>query len=78
MRLTAAPKGTPSILNCTVPVGVPLPGETTLTVAVNVTGCPKTEGLVLDVTVVVVLALLTVIEKLFDAVLFAQLLFARL
>ena len=40
----------------TVPVAVPAPGETALTVAVKVTDCPKTEGLVEDVNSVVVLA----------------------
>jgi hypothetical protein len=43
----------------TVPVGVPAPGLTTATVAVNVTLCPKAEGLTDDVRLVVVLALLT-------------------
>jgi hypothetical protein len=33
-------------LNVTVPVGVPAPGLVTETVAVNVTVCPNTEGLV--------------------------------
>ena len=40
----------------TVPVTVPAPGETALTVAVKVTDCPKTAGLVEDVNAVVVLA----------------------
>ncbi len=40
----------------TVPVGVPAPGNTTLTVAVNVTDCPNTDGLTEEATVVVVLA----------------------
>jgi hypothetical protein len=44
----------------TVPVGVPAPGLTTATVAVNVTDCPKTDELMDDVRLVVVLALLTV------------------
>ena len=43
--------------NVTVPVGVPVPGGTTATVAVNVTDCPNTDGLADDATVVVVLAL---------------------
>jgi hypothetical protein len=43
----------------TVPVGVPAPGLTTATVAVNVTLWPKTDGLTDDVRLVVVLALLT-------------------
>jgi hypothetical protein len=43
-------------LNVTVPVGVPLPGATALTVAVNMTDWPTVEGLADEVTVVVVLA----------------------
>jgi len=49
----------PSIMNVTVPVGVPDPGETAATVAVNVTFCPETLGFWLDVTVVVVFDLFT-------------------
>ena len=41
-------------LNATVPVGVPTPGATTATVAVNVTDWPKADGLTLDVSAVVV------------------------
>jgi hypothetical protein len=44
----------------TVPVGIPEPGATALTVAVNVTPSPKTDGFSDDVTVVELLALLTV------------------
>jgi hypothetical protein len=57
-RATGAPKFTPSMVNCTVPDGVArvvLP----VTVAVKLTPCPKTDGLTDDVTLVVVLALLT-------------------
>ena len=43
--------------NVTVPVGVPEPGALTVTFAVNVTGWPQTDGLLLDVRVVVVGAL---------------------
>ena len=43
----------------TVPVGVPAPGVFTLTVAVNVTLWPKTEGLVAEETLVVVASGLT-------------------
>ena len=39
-------------LNVTVPVGVPAPGRSTVTVAVNVTDWPKTEGLAEEVSVV--------------------------
>ena len=31
-----------------MPAGVPAPGATAVTVAVRVTGCPKTEGLALE------------------------------
>ena len=46
--------------NVTVPVGVPTPGETALTVAVKVTDCPNTDGFTDEVTVVELLALFTV------------------
>jgi hypothetical protein len=46
--------------NVTVPLGLPAPGGVTVTVAVNVTDCPKTDGLVPEATVVAVFALLTV------------------
>jgi hypothetical protein len=46
--------------NVTVPLGVPAPGATAATVAVKVTDWPKTEGLVDEVSVVAVAALLTV------------------
>ena len=49
---------TPALLKVTVPPAVPAPGETGATVAVKVTDCPKTEGVV-EANVVVVLALLT-------------------
>ena len=54
--VTALPKFTPLVLNCTVPVGVPVPGATALTVAVKLTDWPNTEGLTEEATVVVVLA----------------------
>jgi hypothetical protein len=44
----------------TVPVGVPDPGATALTVAVNVTDWPNTDGFTDEVTAVELLALLTV------------------
>ena len=52
--------GVPSIVNVTVPLGVPAPGATAATVAVNVTDWPNTEGLAEEVTTVEVSALLTV------------------
>jgi len=36
-NVTGEPSGTPSVRNCTVPTGVPLPGETAVNVEVNVT-----------------------------------------
>jgi len=46
--------------NVTEPVGVPLPGAFAVTVAVNVTDWPKTDGLAEETTEVVVLSWLTV------------------
>jgi hypothetical protein len=46
--------------NSAFPAGVPVPGATTATVAVNVTDCPNFEGFTLDATVVVVEIALTV------------------
>lgn len=50
----------------TVPAGLPAPGLTTLTVAVKVTLCPKTEGFTDEARAVLVLALeitkVTVVE----------------
>jgi hypothetical protein len=46
----------------TVPVGDPAPGAFTVTVAVNVTDWPKTDGLADEARVVVVFALLTTCE----------------
>jgi hypothetical protein len=45
--------------NVTVPVGAPTPGGFALTVAVNVAACPNTDGLADELSVVVVLTLLT-------------------
>lgn len=50
-------------LKVTVPVGVPLPGEFALTVAVKVTDWPETDGFAEDVTDVVVSSVLTVCVK---------------
>jgi len=47
-------------LNVTIPVGVPLPGATAATVAVNVTDWPNTDGLCEEITVVELDALFTV------------------
>jgi hypothetical protein len=59
-RVTAAPKFVPSITNCTIPAGVPRPDCSGVTVAVKVTGWPKTGEVAEDVTVVVVAAFITV------------------
>ena len=53
------PIGLPPSRNVTDPVGVPVPGATAVTVAVNVTDWPKTEGFSDEVTAVAVLPLLT-------------------
>jgi hypothetical protein len=53
-------------LNVTVPVGVPEPGAAALTVAVNVTVCPKTDGLAEETTVVLLPSLLTVWKRVAD------------
>ena len=53
----------PSIVNCTVPVGVPEPGELALTVAVKVRGLSKYDGLDDEVTMVVLFAMFTVCER---------------
>ena len=45
----------PSV-NVAMPVGVPVPGETAVTVAVNVTAWPKTDGVPEVVSVVRLLA----------------------
>jgi hypothetical protein len=64
VTLTGLPVGLPSTTNCTVPLGVPMPGAATLTVAVKLTFWPDTEGLTEELTSVVVLALATVCIKL--------------
>src|SRR5690349_4101253 len=58
--VTGLPKAEPSTKNWTCPVGVPAPGATGPTVAVKLTGWPNGEGLVDEVTVVVVPAGFTV------------------
>ncbi len=47
----------------TVPVGTPAPGETAATVAVKVTDCPNGAGFKDEISMVVVLAALTVSVK---------------
>jgi hypothetical protein len=46
--------------NVTVPVGVPVPGAAALTVAMNTTDWPNTDGFTDEVTVVELLSLFTV------------------
>jgi hypothetical protein len=53
------PSAVVPLKNRTEPAGVPLPGATGVTVAVNVTACPAAEGFGVDVTAVVVFARLT-------------------
>jgi hypothetical protein len=53
-RATAAPKLVPSILNWTVPLGVPAAGEVGLTVALKVTLWPNLDGLTDELTEVLV------------------------
>ena len=50
------PSDTPASLKVTMPVGLPAPSPFTLTVAVNVTLWPKTDGSALTVRVVLVAA----------------------
>ncbi len=50
-------------LKLTLPVGVPAPGATAVTVAVKVTDWPKTDGFWLEVSAVAVLAWLTTCES---------------
>jgi len=38
--VTGVPKLLPSIANCTVPLGVPFPGASAVTLAVKLTVCP--------------------------------------
>ena len=59
-RATAEPNLEPSMLNCTVPVGVPEPGAAALTVTVKLTDWFRTEGLAEEVMAAVEPSLLTV------------------
>jgi hypothetical protein len=54
------PSGVVPSWKVTVPVGVPAPGALAVTVAVNVTAWPNTEGLAEAVTIVLVPSALTV------------------
>src|SRR2546427_218843 len=59
-NVAGAPKSDPSILNWTVPVAVPDPGATALTVAVKVADWPTTVGFAEAVSAVVVSGLFAV------------------
>ena len=59
VTLTGEPKFVPSTANCTVPPLSNVP-EPATTAAVKVTAWPKAEGFAEELTVVVVLALLTI------------------
>ena len=58
-RVTAPSEVVPS-MNVTGPVGVPVAGDTALTVALNVTAWPATAGLGEDVRLVLVLPAFTI------------------
>src|ERR1051325_5639426 len=58
LSVLVASEAAPS-LKVTVPLGVPTPGKTALTVAVKVTFWPKTDGFCDETTAVLLLALLT-------------------
>jgi hypothetical protein len=60
METVPVPIVDPPLVKVTVPVGVPAPGAVTDSVAVNVTGWPKTVGFVPLVTTRLVLAVFTV------------------
>ena len=54
------PRAVAPFLNVTIPVGMPVPGDTATTMFVNVTDWPKQAGLSKEKTVEVVFAALTV------------------
>jgi hypothetical protein len=66
---TGEPKALPSIMNCTVPVGVPVAGDTAATLAVKLTDWPYTDGFRLEATAVLLLAWFTVWPPLSDPLL---------
>jgi hypothetical protein len=59
----ADPIEMPPSRNVTTPVGVPAPGAAAVTVAVNVTAWPDTDGFTDEVTVVTLESLFTVWKK---------------
>jgi hypothetical protein len=66
---TAAPNGTPSTENWTEPVGVAVVVPVLVTVAVKVIDCPKIDGFIVEVTVVVVGAQVGMAEVVLDGTL---------
>ena len=63
---TPVPSVVAPSLKVTVPPGMPTPGEITVTFAVNVIDEPTIDGLLDEMSVVVVPAMLTVCEVVFD------------
>jgi hypothetical protein len=61
-KATGLPKITPSITNCTVPVGVGPKGMGGITVAIQLTGCPAVCGFAEEVTVVVLLPMMVCVR----------------
>ena len=57
--VTGKPKFVPSIVNCTVPPGVPEPDPDAATLAVKLTACPYTDGFNVEPTVVLLVAWFT-------------------
>jgi hypothetical protein len=66
---TGEPKFTPSTTNCAEPIGVTPVPEAFVTVAVNVTPWPNTDGFTEEVTPVAVVALFTIWPPLNDPLL---------
>lgn len=64
-RATGPPELTPSMTNCTEPVGVEDP-DVFVTVAVNVPGCPSTDGFCELLTTVDVDAVTTTVDVMPD------------
>ena len=60
------PKVAAPSLNVTIPVGAPTAGAVTATVPVKVTFCPVVEGLISEVTPMVVLPLFTTCVTVLD------------
>src|SRR5947208_16114853 len=65
--VTVPSKLVPSIVNCTVPLGVPKPGGTALTAAVQVTGLSKYDGFDEEMSAMLAPALLIVCVKFAEA-----------